>query len=101
MLFIYVLAAVYGKGTYFAVEAKYSAHDTYSKPNVNGEKFMYLCQVLTGEFTLGDKDMVEPPIKDPSSHARFDSVVNNMSNPTIFVVFHDARAYPEYLITFK
>ena len=30
-----------------------------------------------------------------------DSVVNDVRDPTIFVVFHDAAAYPEYVITFQ
>lgn len=62
---------------------------------------MYVCRVLTGEFALGQQGLVEPPLKDSSSHQRFDSVVDNMSNPKMFVVFHDVHAYPEYLITFK
>uniref|UniRef100_A0A668UKH0 Poly [ADP-ribose] polymerase n=1 Tax=Oreochromis aureus TaxID=47969 RepID=A0A668UKH0_OREAU len=94
-------AASYGNGTYFAVNASYSANDTYSKPNQNGEKFMYVCRVLTGDFTLGQKGMVTPPAKKHGSTDLYDSVVDNVANPTMFVVFHDTQAYPEYLITFK
>ncbi|XP_047456373.1 poly(ADP-ribose) polymerase family member 14-related sequence 1 isoform X2 [Mugil cephalus] len=95
-------AACYGNGTYFAVNAIYSAHDTYSKPNQSGEKFMYLCRVLTGEFTVGQKDMKAPPSKSSSiSFDLYDTVVDNVATPSIFVVFHDSQAYPEYLITFK
>lgn len=101
LLFLYFLAACFGNGSYFAVNASYSANDTYAKPNANGEKFMYVCRVLTGEFALGQRDLREPPNKGSSSLARFDSVVDNMTKPNMFVVFHDADAYPEYLITFK
>ena len=94
-------AAYFGNGTYFAVNADYSAQDTYSKPNANGEKCMYLCQVLTGDFTLGKKDMVVPPAKSNTSLNLYDSVVNDMANPIMFIIFHDTQAYPEYLITFK
>lgn len=94
-------AALYSNGTYFAVNASYSANDTYSKPNQNGEKFMYVCRVLTGDFTLGQKGMVTPPAKNPGSTDLYDSVVDIVANPTMFVVFHDTQAYPEYLITFK
>lgn len=94
-------AACFGNGSYFAVKASYSANDTYAKPNPNGEKFMYVCRVLTGDFALGQRDLREPPNKSSSSLARFDSVVDNMAKPNMFVVFHDADAYPEYLITFK
>lgn len=93
-------AACYGNGSYFAVNANYSARDTYAKPNANGEKFMYVCRVLTGDFALGQQGLLEPPKKDSSSHERFDSVVDNMTKPSMFIVFHDAHAYPEYLITF-
>uniref|UniRef100_A0A3P9Q332 Poly [ADP-ribose] polymerase n=1 Tax=Poecilia reticulata TaxID=8081 RepID=A0A3P9Q332_POERE len=93
-------ATCYGKGSYFAVKADYSAQDTYSKPNAKGEKFMYLCRVLTGDYTLGQKDMIAPPSKGSGVHM-YDSVVNDMTNPSMFIVFHDIQAYPEYLITFK
>lgn len=99
LLFLCFLAACYGNGSYFAVNASYSASDTYAKPNPNGEKFVYVCRVLTGEFALGKQGMVEPPNK--ASTLLFDSVVDNMTKPNMFVVFHDADAYPEYLITFK
>lgn len=96
-------AACYGNGTYFAVNASYSASNTYSKPNQNGEKFMYVCRVLTGDFALGQQGMIVPPAKGTGtiSTGLYDSVVDNMANPSMFVVFHDIQAYPEYLITFK
>lgn len=94
-------AACYGNGTYFAVNADYSAQDIYSQPNQNGEKHMYLCRVLTGDHALGQKGMVAPPPKTSTSVELYDSVVNNTVKPQIFVVFHDNHAYPEYLIKFK
>ncbi|KAJ8342160.1 hypothetical protein SKAU_G00320880 [Synaphobranchus kaupii] len=95
-------AAVYGKGTYFAVDPKYSALDTYSKADAQGHKHMYLALVLVGEFTKGDGTMVVPPERDPGKSADlYDSVVDDTANPTTFIIFHDVQAYPEYLIKFK
>ncbi|XP_028992073.1 poly(ADP-ribose) polymerase family member 14-related sequence 1 [Betta splendens] len=94
-------AACYGNGTYFAVNANYSAADTYSKPKPSGEKYMYLCQVLTGEFTTGSAGLSAPPEKTPGSFQLYDSVVDRLPTPSMFIIFHDAQAYPEYLITFK
>ncbi|MED6251548.1 hypothetical protein ATANTOWER_032550 [Ataeniobius toweri] len=94
-------ATCYGKGAYFAVNANYSAQDTYSRPNQKGEKFMYLCRVLTGDHTLGQQNMIAPPSKGASAVDMYDSVVDNMTTPSMFIVFHDTQAYPEYLITFK
>ncbi|XP_061579914.1 poly(ADP-ribose) polymerase family member 14-related sequence 1 isoform X2 [Cololabis saira] len=94
-------AAAYGNGTYFAVNASYSASDTYSKPNSNGEKIMYLCRVLTGDFCKGKSGMIDAPTKGTSSVETYNSVVDNEANPIIFVIFHDNQAYPEYMITFQ
>lgn len=94
-------AACYGNGTYFAVNASYSASNTYSRPNQNGEKCMYLCRVLAGDFALGQQGMKVPPPKPSSPIDKYDSVVDNMSGPSMFIVFHDTQACPEYLITFK
>ncbi|XP_018417199.1 PREDICTED: poly [ADP-ribose] polymerase 14-like [Nanorana parkeri] len=90
-----------GKGTYFAVEANYSADDTYSKPHTDGYKYMYLARVLTGVYCAGHSTMITPPAKSTSNPTdMYDSVTDNGSRPTVFVIFNDIQAYPEYLITF-
>ncbi|XP_053199088.1 protein mono-ADP-ribosyltransferase PARP14-like [Scomber japonicus] len=95
-------ATAYGLGTYFAVHASYSAHPTYSKPATDGTQLMFVARVLTGIYTQGRSDMrVPPPLNDQQPHERYDSVVDKMDNPSMYVVFHDNQAYPDYLITFK
>ena len=95
-------ATKYGRGVYFAVNAKYSADDLYSKPDANGNKYMFVACVLTGKYTKGEEDLKTPPPIDPQNPLKlYDSVVNNLSSPAMFVVFYDAQCYPEYLITFK
>ncbi|XP_067299868.1 poly(ADP-ribose) polymerase family member 14-related sequence 1 isoform X2 [Pseudorasbora parva] len=92
-------AAAYGNGTYFALNASYSCSNTYSVPNAQGQKHMYLCRVLTGDYTKGVSGMIVPPAKNANCDP-YDTVVDNPTAPTIFVVFRDDNAYPEYLITF-
>uniref|UniRef100_A0A8C0N7K0 Poly [ADP-ribose] polymerase n=1 Tax=Canis lupus familiaris TaxID=9615 RepID=A0A8C0N7K0_CANLF len=95
-------AAAYGKGTYFAVDARYSANDIYSRPDSNGRKHIYVVRVLTGVYTLGHAGLVTPPSKNPHNPTDlFDSVTNDTQHPNLFVVFSDNQAYPEYLITFR
>ena len=97
----FVTATMFGRGCYFARDATYSNRDTYSVPNSRNEKRMYFVRVLTGEFTKGEEKMAVAPPKDPSEPTvLYDSVVNSTSSPTIFVVFYDGDAYPEYLITY-
>ncbi|NWV19113.1 PAR14 polymerase, partial [Origma solitaria] len=94
-------AANFGNGTYFAVNAAYSAHDTYSKPDVNARKYMYLARVLVGEYGPGIKGSITPASKDASNSVDlYDSSTDNVNQPTMFIIFNDIQAYPEYLITF-
>ncbi|XP_038587302.1 protein mono-ADP-ribosyltransferase PARP14-like [Micropterus salmoides] len=95
-------ATAYGHGTYFAVNASYSAHPTYSKPAADVSQLMFVARVLTGIYTQGQSNMkVLPPRSDQRPHDLYDSVVDNIVNPSMYVVFHDNQAYPDYLITFK
>ncbi|XP_034020498.1 protein mono-ADP-ribosyltransferase PARP15-like [Thalassophryne amazonica] len=91
-----------GFGTYFAVSAGYSANPIYSKTAVDGSQLMFVARVLTGSYTLGQNTMkVPPPRNTLQPHDLYDSVVDNLESPNMFVVFHDDQAYPDYLITFK
>ncbi|NXT15310.1 PAR14 polymerase, partial [Prunella fulvescens] len=94
-------AANFGNGTYFAVNASYSANDLYSKPDVNGRKYMYLARVLVGEYSLGRKGSITPARKNVSNSVDlYDSSTDHVSHPSMFIIFNDIQAYPEYLITF-
>lgn len=101
MVFLFT-AVAYGKGTYFAVNANYSANDTYSRPDANGRKHMYYVRVLTGIYTHGTQSLIVPPSKNPQNPTDlYDTVTDNVQHPNLFVVFYDYQAYPEYLITFR
>jgi len=92
-------ATMYGKGVYFARDASYSSSTTYSRPDGKGTQHMFLCRVTVGEFCLGKRDAPAPDVR--KGHLLYDSTVNDMNNPGIFVAYHDAQAYPEYLVKFK
>ncbi|XP_072314975.1 protein mono-ADP-ribosyltransferase PARP15-like [Eucyclogobius newberryi] len=95
-------ATCYGQGSYFALNSSYSAHTLYSKPAADGTQLMFLARVLTGRHALGTRDMRVPPPLDPlNPDERFDSTVDNVTQPSMFVVFHDNQAYPDYLVSFR
>ena len=98
-----VVAVAYGRGVYFAVQFAYSAQTTYSPPDASGNKHVYLSRVLTGDYTTGHTSYKVPPQKPGTTGAAnlYDSVVDNPTTPTIFVIFSDTQAYPEYLVIFK
>lgn len=85
-------------GSYFARDAAYSHH--YSKSDSSSHT-MFLARVLVGDFTRGNAAFVRPPAKEGQSNAFYDSCVNSMSDPTIFVVFEKHQVYPEYLIQYS
>uniref|UniRef100_A0A3P9IVG1 Poly [ADP-ribose] polymerase n=1 Tax=Oryzias latipes TaxID=8090 RepID=A0A3P9IVG1_ORYLA len=92
-------AAAFGKGSYFAVDPAYSAQG-YAKPDNQGHKRMYQARVLVGDFTQGNSGLIVPPSKSGQSADLYDSVTDNKNPPSMFVVFNDIQAFPEYLITF-
>ncbi|XP_052417064.1 protein mono-ADP-ribosyltransferase PARP14-like [Carassius gibelio] len=92
-------ATNYGHGTYFAVNASYSAQNNYAVAAADGTQFMFVARVLTGYHTRGNANMKTPPVREEPD--RYDSVVDSLQNPSMFVIFHDCQAYPDYLITFK
>uniref|UniRef100_A0A4W5QB53 Poly [ADP-ribose] polymerase n=1 Tax=Hucho hucho TaxID=62062 RepID=A0A4W5QB53_9TELE len=93
-------ATVYGQGVYFAVNSALSVQDQYSPPNADGHKFVFVTKVLTGDFTQGSHSMKTAPLKESSEiPLRYDSVADKTDNPSLFVIFNDTQAYPEYLIT--
>ncbi|XP_046365110.2 protein mono-ADP-ribosyltransferase PARP14-like [Haliotis rufescens] len=95
-------AAQYGNGVYFAKDASYSTQDRFSQPDSAGYKYIYLADVLTGEYTQGKKGMGVPPPLDPATPAfLFDSVVDDIKKPEKFVIFNYTQAYPKYLVTYK
>lgn len=84
-------------GSYFARDAAYSHH--YSKSDSKCYT-MFLARVLVGEFTRGNASLVRPPAKEDQSNVFYDSCVNSMSDPSIFVIFEKHQVYPEYVIQY-
>ncbi|XP_055761738.1 mucin-2-like isoform X2 [Salvelinus fontinalis] len=87
---------VYGEGSYFARDAKYS-HCFISH---SGVRSMFVCRVLVGDYTQGNSDLRRPPPKGEGSPTLYDSCVDNVLNPSIYVVFEKHQVYPEFLIKY-
>ncbi|XP_067416236.1 protein mono-ADP-ribosyltransferase PARP10 [Emydura macquarii macquarii] len=93
-------ATLYGQGVYFAVNAVVSVQEQYSPRSADGNKYIFVAKILTGDYTAGTRDMRAPPLKEAAEvPLRYDSVVDNPKKPAIFVIFNDTQAYPQHLIT--
>lgn len=84
-------------GSYFARDAKYSNDFT----GVSSVKSMFIARLLVGEYTQGFPAYVRPPPKDKEGINLFDSCVNNVAKPSIYVIFEKQQIYPEYLLQYK
>ncbi|XP_069931755.1 protein mono-ADP-ribosyltransferase PARP10 isoform X2 [Oryctolagus cuniculus] len=91
---------LYGQGVYFAQHASLSVQDRYSPPDADGHKAVFVARVLTGDYGLGHSSLRAPPPR-ASGHTllRYDSAVDCLRQPSIFVIFHDTQALPTHLIT--
>ncbi|CAF4224636.1 unnamed protein product [Rotaria socialis] len=84
-----VNGVAYGNGVYFHTNAIYSHQ--YAKQGNSGERTIFLVRVLIGKTCKGDPSMKSPP-------SGYDTTTDGKD---IFVVYHDAGAYADHLITYK
>merc|ERR1712070_1165553 len=92
-------ATAYGKGVYFARDAAYSSSTTYSVPDSSGVQHMFACRVTVGEYCIGHHDQLVPDVR--VGNVLYDTTVDKLDNPTLYVTYHDAQAYPDYIVHFK
>ena len=94
-------AVKYGKGVYFATNSSYS--NRYAWADEEGVKRVFLCRVLVGEYCQGRAGQPVPDERDASRHVLFDSTTDYMDDErrNMFVTYHDAQAYPEYLLEYS
>ncbi|XP_050788923.1 protein mono-ADP-ribosyltransferase TIPARP-like isoform X2 [Gopherus flavomarginatus] len=94
-------AALYGQGSYFARRASYSHR--YAPPAEAGLRHVFLCKVLVGRSALGQPALRRPPALDPGDPASdlYDSCVDSLSDPQIYVVFDNDQCYPYFLLQYR
>ncbi|XP_041636996.1 protein mono-ADP-ribosyltransferase TIPARP-like [Cheilinus undulatus] len=92
----------YGFGSYFATTASFS--NTFSaKVGPNEVRHMFLAKVLVGKVSIGKNNYRRPPPLNSKTkrYCLYDTCVDNMDEPTMFVVFDSCQCYPYYLIKYK
>eukprot|EP00929_Paragymnodinium_shiwhaense_P077261 TRINITY_DN3978_c0_g1_i1.p1 TRINITY_DN3978_c0_g1~~TRINITY_DN3978_c0_g1_i1.p1 ORF type:complete len:909 (-),score=172.29 TRINITY_DN3978_c0_g1_i1:48-2774(-) len=93
-------SSLWGAGTYFARDAKYVGEGGFCKRLPDGSYRMLMCLLITGMPCLGDPEHHGLlPARMGAQH-RYNSSVDFLSNPEIFIVQHPGAAYPAYVITF-
>lgn len=87
----------FGQGTYFSNSA--AVGRTYCRPDDFGRIHMFLAQVIIGMVTEGNSSYTRPP-PNPNTGALYDTTVDNITAPTVFVKYEKGEYYPEYIIEF-
>lgn len=111
VLFFLLLVSVYGHGCHFYCKAidiartatllansqqiipihiQQQQQQTPTKPSI---RYLFVCKVLVGRYTRGEATMKTCP-------PGYDSLVDNIHSPEVFVTHHDAQVLPEYLIAY-
>lgn len=88
----------YGTGVYFTKNPK-NLVETQEKCDMDHLICLFEAEVVTGSYTRGNRSFVAPPLINASSMKLYDSVVDDIYNPEIFVIFNREQALPLYLLT--
>ena len=110
-------ACLYGRGTYFAkaasYSASYSAQGTYAGSGSDGVMKLLACRVAVGASILGKNNQQFPgeePAgsrnikywRDSKDALMFDTTIGTSPHePDRWVTYNDAQAYPEYIVWCK
>ncbi|CAI5762609.1 protein mono-ADP-ribosyltransferase PARP9 [Podarcis lilfordi] len=89
----------YGAGIYFNKNPRNLVTDTREKCEMDHLICVFEAEVVTGSYTRGNRSYVAPPLISASSMKLYDSVVDDIHNPEIFVIFNREQALPLYLLT--
>lgn len=88
---------MYGKGVYFAKDCSYVIANDYAKfDNSNDCAELLYCRVICGESVVGKQTYVRPPDKGHVVGVKqeYETMVDSLYNPSIFVVCNDHQSYP-------
>ncbi|KAG9472248.1 hypothetical protein GDO78_020591 [Eleutherodactylus coqui] len=86
-------------GTVYGQDASYSHN--YCTPTPSGIRMMFVAHILVGDYVVGNSQMKRPPQRPGSSTQYYDSCVDDVFRPSIFVVFEKHQIYPEYLLEYE
>ena len=83
---------LYGMGSYFS--KKPSLASNFSKKENSQCKWIIISKIVLGNYCKGETNFIKPP-------DGYNSTVDNVNNPDIYCLYHDASCYPMYVIGYN
>ena len=89
---------MWGRGIYFAANAKYS-HD-YAHQTAEHKTLILASLVVGDQISLPSDSTLRHCPEKPDGDGRYHTVTGVTNGSQVYVVYENGRAYPEYLITY-
>ena len=95
----YCNQGMWGRGSYFAVNASYSDRYAHVESNV---RQILVAHVLTGHsyYSQPDGSLTKPPFRPSTVKRRYDSVHGDTGGSRVYITYDNEKAYPAYLISY-
>lgn len=94
------IRSVYGKGTYFSNLGNVAAAYCHTFGSQKQYRALLACKVYIGDSTVGRNNMNESALYRQDKVTQYDSLVDSINNPKIFVINRDYHAVACYVIIF-